>query len=112
MPFLHQDNTMIFTSSGEVILHYTTLIDKLVPQLQGITEDNYQGIRASIVDLRSQLSKQLKNFGHNQLDEYFIKAIKHAESDPELYALSNAYESYLITELQRLKEALYHLRTT
>ena len=103
---------MVFTSSEEVILHYTTLIDELVPQLQGITKDNYGGIRADIADLRRQLSKQLKNFGHDHLDGYFSEAIEQAESDPELYALSNAYESSLTSELQRLREVLYRLQTT
>ena len=112
MPYLHVDNTLIFTSSGEVITYYTTLIDELASQLQGITKDDYQLIRVEIADLRRQLVKQLKNFGHDRLDEYFHEAMQHAESDQELYALSNAYESNLITELQRIKAALYILRTT
>ena len=112
MPYLHLDNTLIFTSSEEVITHYTTLIDALVPRLRGITKDDYQAIRAELAELRLHLAKQLKNFGHDRLDEYFREAIEHAESDQELYALSNAYESTLIPQLQRIKEALHWLRTT
>ncbi len=112
MPYLRQNKTLIFTSSKEVITYYTTLIDELVPQLQGITQADYQVIKAEITDLRRELSKQLKNFGHNRVDEYFNEAMVSAESDQELYALSNAYETVLMAELKRIKGALHVLRTT
>jgi hypothetical protein len=35
-----------------------------------------------------------------------------AESDPELYALSHAYEALLVAEQSRIKAILYWLRTT
>jgi hypothetical protein len=54
----------------------------------------------------------LKNFGHNRVEEYFTQAMEHAESDQEMYALSNAYEQLLAVELKRIREALQTLRTT
>ncbi|WP_460906352.1 hypothetical protein [Spirosoma areae] len=94
-----------------MITYYTDLINKLIPQLQEITQNDYQAIQTEIADLRHELSKQLKNFGHNRINEYFNEAMEHAESDQELYALSNAYETMLIVELQRIKGALHDLRT-
>ena len=112
MPYLRHDKTLSFTSGRDVITYYTTLINELVVQLQGITPDDYQTIRAEIEDMRRKLSEELKNFGHDRVDEYFAEAMAHAESDQELYALSNAYETRLRSELLRIKEALHMIRTT
>ena len=112
MSYLRQNGQHIFLSGREVITYYTTLIDKLTPQLQGNTLDDYQAVRAEIADLRRQMVDQLKNFGYNQLDEYFNESMANAESDQELYQLSNAYEDILLAELKRVKEKLHSLRTT
>lgn len=112
MAYLRKNSTLIFTSSREVITYYTDLIEQLAPQLQGITIDEYQAIRAEISDLRKELVNQLKNFDHRQVDVYFTDAMASAESELELYALSNAYEALLIGELRRIKKKLHLLRTT
>lgn len=112
MVYLRQDKTLIFISTGEIITYYTTLIDELIPKLQEITQDNYQVVRAEIAGLRQELRRHLKDFSPSQMNEYFTEAMEHAESEPELYALSNAYENLLTAQLRRIKEALYTLRTT
>lgn len=110
MSYLHQNGDMVFTSAREVIIHYTDLIDALTPQLKGITVDKYKAIQAEIADLRQQLAKHLKNFGHGRVDEYFNEAMANAESDQELYELSNAYEDLLTAQLKDIKEKLRALR--
>lgn len=112
MPYPHTDKSLVFVSSEEVISHFTKLIDDLIPKLQGITKDDYQAIKTEIAELRQQLSIQLKNFGNNRVDEYFTQALEQAESDQEMYALSNAYEQLLTIDLKRIREALHVLRTT
>jgi hypothetical protein len=102
----------MFTSSAEVLTYYTALIDQLIPHLQDITEDGYQSVQAEIADLRHELVNQLKNFGHSHVDVYFDEAMASAESDKELYQLSNAYEEILLANLNHLKEKLQHLRTS
>ena len=111
MAYVRENGQHIFLSGREVITYYTTLIDKLTPQLQGITQDDYQAIRTEITELRRQMIDQLKNFGHNQVDEYFNNSMANAESDQEFYDLSNAYENILLAELKRIKEKLHSLRT-
>lgn len=110
MSYLHQNGNLVFTSSREVIIHYTNLIDELIPQLQGITVDEYKAIQAEIDELRQQLVDHLKNFGHSQVDDYFNESMANAESDQELYALSNAYEDLLTAKLKGIKEKLKALR--
>ena len=112
MPYLRQNRDLVFTSSREVIAYYGTLIDQLIPQLEGVTLDGYQAIRTEIADLRQDLVDQLKNFGHSQVDGYFNEAMATAESDQEYNDLSNAYEDLLLAELKRIKEKLHALRTT
>lgn len=112
MAYLRQTGELIFTSSREVVVHYTTLIDELTPQLRGITSDDYQAIRAEIADLRRQLVEHLRNFGYTNVDEYFNEAMVSAESNQEYFSLSNAYETVLMAELTRIKENLHALRTT
>lgn len=112
MSYLRKNGRRIFTSGREVIIHYTTLISKLTPQLQGVNVQDYQDIRAEIAGLRRQLVEHLKNFGHNQVDEYFNESMANAESDQELYDLSNAYENILLAEMKRIKEKLYALRVS
>lgn len=112
MSYLRQNGNLVFTSSREVITHYTALIDELTPQLQGITADDYQAIRVEIADLRRQLVDQMKNFGYSHVDEYFSESMANAESNQEYYKLSNAYEAILVAELSRIKEKLHTLRIT
>ena len=112
MPYLRGNGKLIFISCRDVVVHYTDLINEHTPQLQETTVDDYQGVRAEINCLRKEMSEQLKNFGSNQVDGYFTQAMVSAESDQELYALSNAYETLLLAELKRLKEILHTLRTT
>lgn len=112
MSYLRKNGKLIFTSGREVISHYTTLIGKLTPQLQGTKLNDCQRVRAEIADLRRQLVEHLKNFGHNQVDEYFNESMANAESDQELYDLSNAYETILLAEMKRIKEKLYALRVS
>jgi hypothetical protein len=71
-----------------------------------------QAIGVEITDLRRQLADDLKNFGHNQVDDYFKESMANAESDQEFYDLSNAYETILLAELRRVKEKLHVLRVS
>ena len=112
MSNLRQTGRPIFTSSRDVVIYYTTLIDGLIPQLRDITCDDYQTIQADIADLRRELAEQIKNFGHDYVNDYFNEAMASAESDQEYYKLSNAYETILRTELTRIKEQLHILKTT
>lgn len=112
MSYFRQNGKLIFVSGREVITHYTTLIDQLTQQSPGVFPHDYQAVRAEIADLRQQLVDHLKNFGHNQVDEYFRESMANAESDQELYDLSNAYESILLAELRRVKEKLHALRVS
>ena len=112
MSYLRQNGKLIFTSGREVITHYTTLIDALSQQLHRASAPDCRVIRAEITDLRQQLADQLKNFGCNQVDEYFRESMANAESDQELYELSNAYEALLLAELKRVKEKLHALRVS
>ncbi|WP_020606014.1 hypothetical protein [Spirosoma spitsbergense] len=112
MPFLRHDQTLVFTSPREVITHYTTLIEELRTQLRKSTDDEHKTIRAELADQRQQLADHLKPFSPSQVDGYFTGAMQGAESDPELYALSHAYEAILVAEQTRIKVVLHWLRTT
>ncbi|GAB3222332.1 hypothetical protein [Spirosoma arcticum] len=112
MSYLRQNGKLIFTSGREVITHYTTLIEMLTQQLQRMSPHDCQAIGAEISDLRRQLADNLKNFGCNQVDEYFRESMANAESDQEFYELSNAYEAILVAELKCVKEKLHALRVS
>ena len=112
MAHLRQTRKPVFTSSREVIAYYTRLIDELTPQLEGITPDNHEAVRTEISHLRHQLVRQLKNFAHNQVDEYFNEMMANAKSDQEYFRLSNAYETILLAQLTNIKRKLHALRTT
>lgn len=112
MSYLRQNGKLIFTSGRDVIAHYTLLIDQLNQTQLSIEHRDYQAVRAEIADLRQQLVDQLKNFGHRYVDEYFSESMVNAESDQELYDLSNAYEAILLAELRRVKEKLHALRVS
>lgn len=112
MPYLRGNGKLIFISCRDVVVHYTNLIKEHTSQLQETSVDDYQGVRTEIISLRKEMTEQLKNFGSKQVEAYFIPAMVSAESDQELYALSNAYEIRLLAELKRLKEILHTLRTS
>lgn len=112
MPYLHLNGNLVFTSAREVIIYYANLIDELTPQLKGITVDEYKAVQAEIDGLRQQLVDHLKDFGHSRVDEYFNGTMANAESDQELYELSNAYEDLLTAELRGIKEKLKALRVS
>ena len=112
MPYLHLNGNLVFTSAREVVIYYTNLIDELIPRLQGLMVDEYKAIQAEIDDLRQQLVDHLKDFGHSRVDEYFNTTMATAESDQELYDLSNAYEDLLTAELTGIKEKLRALRVS
>lgn len=112
MPYLRENGKLIFTSGREVINYYTTRIEMLTQQLQRMSSNDYQIIESEITDLRRQLADELKNFGHDQVDEYFERSMANAKSDQEFYELSNAYETILLAELRRVKEKLHALRVS
>lgn len=112
MSYLRQNGKLIFTSGRDVIAHYTLLIDQINQTRLGADSQDYQAVRAEIAELRQQLVDQLKNFGHRHVDDYFNESMANAESDQELYDLSNAYEAILLAELRRVKEKLHALRVS
>jgi hypothetical protein len=112
MSFLRQDGELVFASAGEVFTYYLALIDELTPQLNGVAQADFQAIRSELANLRRDLARHLKHFGHNQVDDYFEQAMESSESEQEYYDLSNAYETILQAEIARLKAKLHRLRTT
>ena len=95
-----------------MISYYTTLIDEFSPQLQRITVDKCKAVQTEIANLRRQLADQLKNFGPDRVDEHFNETMANAESDRELYELSNAYEDPLMAPLKGVKEKIKALRVS